>query len=260
MNRIDCNCFIGTWPFYQLENTTFPDLRRLHGRREIGGGFLSSFQAVFFNDPLDADLALAQELSGQSAYRQIVTVNPLLPGWRSDLPKLFSRFPVAGVRVVPCLHRYRINCPEMQELAACLAQWRKPLLLSVRLEDPRSTYLLLPDILPIDEIAQFLQKQKDLKILLCTLYPDEMEALRGDLCSRDNLWVDSSGIRGGLFIVEKLMELGILRRMVYGSMAPLYCLESTLLLIEQAQIPDEEKKQIFYERSRDIFHNEIVED
>jgi hypothetical protein len=51
-------------------------------------------------------------------------------------------------------------------------------------------------------------------------------------------------LKGGLFVIEKLLQRFPSNRIMYGSQYPLYTLKSTLLLVEQAEIDDEAKQRI----------------
>lgn len=46
--------------------------------------------------------------------------------------------------------------------------------------------------------------------------------------------------------IEKLIETFNADKILYGSQFPLYCLKSSFLMTDKAQIDDEEKRKIFY--------------
>ena len=245
MRKFDATCFVGSWPFYELEMQTLGDLRALHEKRGITGGLVSSLNSIFYNDPMQSEEALAKALLGQDAYRQVSVVNPMLPAWKYTLPQFAKAHPIAGVRVVPGIHGYSLTCPEMQELADFLTREGLPLFISARMEDYRSTYLIVPQDIPMDEMIGFIEKKPKLTVVVSTAYPNEMEALRDTLLSRENVWVDSSYIRGALFMAESLHGMDITEKMVFGSAACMMCFESALQILETAQIPAETIEAIF---------------
>jgi len=254
MTKFDSSCFVGSWPFYHLENTSLSDIKKLHQHRGICGGVVSSLQAIFYNDPYEVEKKLSLELEGQSEYRHIAVVNPMLPGWKADLPELCEKGGIAGVRIVPGIHGYSLGCTELQELVDFLKANKLPLLINLRMEDPRATYIVIPRSITADETAAFLNNNPELTVLFCAIYPDEAMALGDIIRGRSNVFVDCSAIRGGLFIVEKMYEHGIIEKTVYGSMTPLFCMESSLMLIEQAKIPEQVKEMVFSENFKRVFN------
>ena len=80
MTGFDCNCYVGGWPFHKVRHNTFAALRKLHEDNDIGSGFVSSTEAIFFNDPFEAEEELHKVLEG-SPYQHVMTVNPTLPGF-----------------------------------------------------------------------------------------------------------------------------------------------------------------------------------
>ena len=61
MMKLDCNAFIGNWPFYKTRFGSFEDLKRIHRENGIDGGYVSSVQSIFYNHPWEAEV----ELEGQ---------------------------------------------------------------------------------------------------------------------------------------------------------------------------------------------------
>ena len=62
MEHMDFNCFTGNWPFYRVRYNTVEKLAQLHSRIGITGGYISALEAIFYQDPYEAELALAKEL------------------------------------------------------------------------------------------------------------------------------------------------------------------------------------------------------
>ena len=64
MKRMDFNGFAGNWPFFRVRNNTVEKLAKLHSRCGIEGGFVSSLEAIFYQDPWEAELELSRQLEG----------------------------------------------------------------------------------------------------------------------------------------------------------------------------------------------------
>ena len=55
----------------------------VHREHQISGGLVASLDSVFYNDPLEGDRVLYEQLAG-TPYRLAVTINPLLPCFEQD--------------------------------------------------------------------------------------------------------------------------------------------------------------------------------
>lgn len=234
--RVDCNCMIGGWPFHRVRNPGFEDLKKMHARAGITGGLVSSTDAIFWNDPYEAERILAKTLEGQSDYKHIMTVNPTLVGWRDDLVRAEREFNVAGVRVTPGFHGYSMDHPEMQALAEEVKKRGWILIVTVHMEDERVAYLLKYNAVPVDEMQAFLTKNADQQILLANIRVHEVKKLSDIILANDNILCDISGFKDLLFVMEDMQELGFVNKLVYGSMSPLFCITSTTLMLDECSL------------------------
>lgn len=244
MNRIDYNCFTGNWPFHKVRCNTIAKLSALHHRVGIENGIVSSLEAIFYQDPYEAEKALAVEIAG-TGYVQAFVCNPTLPGWREDLRRAVKELSIRAVRLLPGFHGYRLTDSLMEEVAAVLRAYSLPLILTLRLEDVRVTWMCHPQAVELQDVAAFLSKYPDIPTMVANIQKYELPALYGLLTQRDNLFLDTSGLKDGLFIMEQLHETPVKGHLVYGSLAPLFELQSTALLVEKAQIAETDREQIF---------------
>lgn len=255
MPAIDGNCLLGHWPFRKIRKDSFADLKAVHRRHGIDGGIVSSLDAVFYNDPMEGDAELHETLRG-SGYRQLLTVNPLLPCWEDDIRRGGELFDIRGVRVYPGIHPYGVGDGALDALCGVLAEAGMPLVLTVRLEDARMCYLMQPKVPTTEELSRFLGRHPDNTVLLTGLFLEEIRAIRGDILASDRVFVDTSGLKDYLSPVEKLLETVPDDRVVYGSQHPLYCLESTFLAVEKAKITPAAKDNILENNARRLFLTE----
>ena len=236
MKYIDVNCMVGGWPFHRVRNSTFEDLKRMHAKVGIEGGLVSSTDAIFWNDPYEADRILAETLKGQDAYKHIMTINPTLVGWRDDLDRAEKEFSAVGVRIVPGFHGYTLDHPEVQALAEELAKRGMLMMVNIHMEDERVAYLLKHRPLPVDEVRAFIAKNPNLFLLLANIRIGEVEQLKDIIAANDNLFFDISGFKDRLFVINDMLDLGVAEHACYGSMSPLFCISSTHLLIAAERI------------------------
>lgn len=244
MAGTDVNCLLGHWPFRKLYRNMPEDLHRVHAACGIDGGYVSSLDSIFYDDPFEGEKDLHEALRG-TGYRQVLTVNPTLPAFEEDIRRGAEEFGIGGVRVYPGYHGYRLTGPEMAGLTAQLLQYRLPLWLTMRLEDDRLNYLLVPRHISIlDEIVPFLLATEDLPVLVTNLQAGEILSFEEILASRPNLYFDTAGIKGPVECVEQVVKGVGDRRLLFGSAHPLYALRSSLYQITMAELPVESKNRI----------------
>lgn len=243
MGSVDVNCLLGHWPFRKLYKNTFEDLKKVHRENGIGSGYVSSLNSIFYNDPFEGDEELHEEIK-DTAYHHVLTVNPCLPQVREDIRRGLKLFGIKGVRIYPGYHGYKLCDKSVEDLCAVLHEFGLPLFLSVRLEDERLDYLMQPGTPSVDELSAFLGSHPDNAILVLTARYSEITALKAHFNARSNLFFDTSGLKDLLFVIEKLLKEVPAHPMVYGSLHPLYCLRSTMLLVEKACIEDDVKDRI----------------
>lgn len=244
MNKIDVNCFLGHWPFRKLYKNTYDDLLKVHADNNILYGYLSSLNSIFYNDPFEGEEEL-HEIIKNTGYKHILTVNPTLPGFMDDVERGIKLFKIWGVRVYPGYHGYQLDNSKLQKLCNLLDEAKLPLFLTTRMEDERLNYLFQPPSLTCDDIIKFLMKNPKLKTLLLSVRYGELQSLKEIINSSENIFFDTSGLKESLFVIEKLLKVFVPEKIIYGSMHPLFCLKSTMLLVEKAEIDESIKEKIF---------------
>jgi len=251
MSIVDVNCLIGHWPFRKISSCTFEDLKNVHSKNGISYGYVSSLNSIFYNDPFEGDEEL-HEIIGHTNYRHVLTVNPMLPAFEDGIVRGMKNFSISGVRIYPGYHNYSLNCLEMKALCSVLRKLGLPLFLTLRAEDERLNYLITPRPVNIPEIQTFIENNPDLTILLLNIRFHEIMTLKSSILNSGRVFVDTSGLKDQLFNIEKLTGIIGDERILYGSLHPLYCLESTLLQVTMADIGQKAKNKILFENSRQL--------
>lgn len=243
--KYDFNCFVGNWPFFRVRCNTFEKLCETHRRCGIEGGYVSALEAVFYQDPYEAEVLLAEAIKG-TAYRHAMLLNPTLPGWKDDLARAVRDLNIQAVRLVPGFHGYKLTDAVMDQVAALLMQYRLPLIITARMRDERCMYMLQPEVLDPDDIIAFLDKNPGIPTILAHLRAWEAEKVLARFPDKKDLLTDISGFKDGLFIIDQMQEKDIMRgRMVYGSGAPLMDMFATTLLLDTTQIGQDAINDIY---------------
>lgn len=234
--KFDCNCFTGNWPFFKVRCNTLEKLMEKHRSCGIEGGFVSALESIFYQDPYEAEVLLAEAVKGTS-YRHAMILNPTLPGWKDDLTRAMRDLDIQAVRLVPGFHGYKLTDAVTDEVSALVQQYELPLIITARMRDERCMYMIQPEVLQVDDIVAFLEKNPNIITILAHLRAWEAEKILAQFPERENLFTDISGFKDGLFIIDQMQEKDTVRgRMVYGSGAPLMDLHATVWLIDTSEI------------------------
>lgn len=242
MQHLDFNCFTGNWPFYRVRYNTLEKLASLHQRIGIEGGFVSSLEAIFYQDPYEAELALAKEVAG-TEYRHAMILNPSLPGWKDDLHRALRDLNIRAIRLMPGYHNYQLTDPVMEEVARELRLCRLPLILTLRVVDDRSAYGIRPRPIPDGEVVAFLEKYPDIPTLVCNLRVAQLKNYTHLFEARKNLFMDTSGFMAGLFPVEDACPL-VNGQLIFGTNAPLTEMQSIYHTLNTAAVDSSVKEAI----------------
>ena len=249
MNKIDVNCLLGNWPFRKIRKNSFSDLKEVHNLNGIEYGYVSSLNSIFYNDPFEGDLEL-HEIIKDTPYRHVLTINPEIPGFIDDIKRGIELFNISGVRIYPGYHGYRLDSKYIRKLSEVLAKKKLPLFISIRMEDERMNYLSHPRSIETAELTEFLTNYPQNTTVLLSIRIGEIVSIKDSINSRKNVLVDTSGLKDGLFVIEKLKDHIDHSKIVYGSNHPLYCLKSSLLLVEKAEVDNSVKEDILYNNAK----------
>jgi predicted TIM-barrel fold metal-dependent hydrolase len=243
MDRVDVNCLLGHWPFRKILRNSFEDLQKVHAQNGIAYGYVSSINSILYHDPFEGDEELHEIIKG-SAYKHVLTVNPDLPGFKDDIRRGIEEFGIKGVRIYPCYHGYSLRDHCVQDLCETMKEYGLPLFITIRMEDERLSYLFHAFPIEMEDIASFINMNKEVTMVLLNIRYSEVLALKDTINTHSNVFFDTSGLKDLLFVVEKLMKEIKPEKLLYGSLHPLYCLKSSLLLVEKAEIDGTVKDMI----------------
>jgi uncharacterized protein len=252
MHKTDINCLIGHWPFRKLYKNTLEDLQKIHQINQISSGFVSSLNSIFYNDPFEGDEEL-HNIIKDTQYHHVLTVNPTLPGFIDDIGRGIDLFQIKGVRIYPSYHNYNLQSEQLQTLCRKLVELNLPLFLVLRMEDERLNYLNTPRTIPMDEVSQFIGNNKNLNVVIINIRLSEIISIKKVIVNNKNVYLDTCGLKDGLFTIDNLEALIGDSKILYGSLYPMYSLKSTVLLIEKSSISEKSKENIFNNNIAKIF-------
>lgn len=219
----DFSAFSGHWPYRFLRRSGASEQLREYEAIGFSGGCMSSLDAIFYNDPWEADGPLLRALSG-TGWALAMCVNPRLP-WTEQAVRHARSLGVMHLRLYPGIHHYPLD--SAAELCRLADELRMTVIITGRMEDPRLCYLLDQRPVSGSECLALAARFPGVSFLLTGFYLSE---LMGCCPVPDNLWTDTSGLCHGLYPVQELIGGGFPpEKILFGSLSPLQCLHSHLL-------------------------------
>jgi len=243
MKRMDFSCFTGSWPFRKTRYNTVEKLALLHSRCGIEGGYVSAFEAIFYQDPYEAEENLAAQLQG-TPYRQAMVLNPMLPAWREDLSRAVERLHIHAVRLVPGYHGYQLTDPIMDSVCAALQTYHLPLILNPFLEDARTAWMFRPRMPEPEELRDFLEAHSEIPTLVSNIRVTLLKQLAPLFRQRQNLFCDTAGFMAGLFPVEEAWDAAS-GQLVFGTCAPLIEMQSIRCVVDMSAADNRVKAAVY---------------
>lgn len=219
--NIDYNCYVGSWPFIKRRKIDFAGLRTMHEKHGIKTGYVSSLNAVFYNDPFEGDLELS-EMIKNSGYRQAVSINPMLPNTFFDIHRADDSFDYEAFRIYPTVHGYDFDSPQFIEFYHMAVEKRKTLLLHCSFGDFRLDYLFRQTPFEIKSLEQFLKTGPKTPLVLCNIRLNDIETLADYILKSEKIYVDMSEMRHSMFALDDLKEKGLTGKIVFGSFYPVF--------------------------------------
>ena len=219
--KTDYNCFAGRWPFIKRRQAGFDALRKMHEKHGIESGYVSSLDAVFYNDPFEGDLGLSKEIKG-AGYRHAISINPMLPNTEYDIKRADESFGYDAFRIYPTLHGYDFDTPQFTEFYHMATQKEKPLFIHCLFGDPRLDYLLKQRLFESESLGLFLKVDHSIPVVLCNMRLNDIYAMASYAGENNNVYYDMSELRHSMFAIDELSKAGLDDRMVFGSFYPVF--------------------------------------
>jgi len=240
----DINTTIGHWPFRQVPHESPSELRALLRAKGITGAAVAHTHGLFYLNCHDANLELAQAISGHTGFFVgVATLNPMYAAWERDLPACREKLGLRALRLAPQYHGYQLGCPESLAIARAAAELALPVLVPHRVVDVRGRHWFdTEETVGFAHIAAFCEAVPETKVIVTEGSFDADLVLTKDGSFRcPNLYLELSRARDGLCNLPAAIAA---ERMLFGSGAPLKSISPALLKLELADADDLGKQQI----------------
>lgn len=235
---VDTNVYLSRWPTRRLPADSTSVLVEKLRARGVTQAWVGSFDGLLHADIGQVNRGLAEECTkfGKDLLKPFGTVNPTLPDWEEELRRCHADYQMAGIRLHPNYHGYKLDDPVAAQLLADAAERNLLVQIALRMEDPRTQHRLLsvPDV-DATVLRTLLPKISNLRIELLNalniLRPDGLD----QLLAAGNVSIEIAMLEGvnGL---TRLLEHVPVERILFGSYFPFFGWESAELKLRESTL------------------------
>jgi len=243
---IDTNVSLSRWPFRRLP---LDETRKLVARLKSAGvvqAWAGSFDALLHKNLGAANEALVQECQrhGGGLLLPFGTVNPKLPDWQEELRRCHEKHEMYGIRLFPNYHGYDLADPEFAKLLAAAESRGLIVQLALSMEDERVQHPLMrvPNV-DAAPLLDLVSKFPALKVVLLNWFRAVKTDLLTQLAKTNRAWFDIAMVEGVGGIANLLREIPA-ERIVFGSHAPFFYVESAVLKLRESPLSGRQAKLI----------------
>lgn len=248
---VDVNVYLFRWPFRRIEGDEPDELVRMLRAQGVTQAWAGSFEGVFAKDVAAVNQRLADACSRHDMLVPFGSVNPRLPNWQEDVRRIHEVHGMAGIRVHPGYHNYALHAPEFAMLVAEAAE--RGLLVQVVpwMQDERHHNPLMPVPTPdLDPLVALVEKLPQLRVVVLNSFRSPQDPLNA-LTETGRVWVDIAK----LDVIDPLtamLQQASLNRVLFGSYAPMFHYESTLLKLQESAMSEHQINAICRENARKL--------
>jgi predicted TIM-barrel fold metal-dependent hydrolase len=249
---IDVNVSLSRWPFRRLAGDEPGALVVKLRKQNVVQAWAGSFDGIFHKDLGGVNARLAQDCRryGGGLLLPFGSINPKLPDWQEDLRRCHEEHRMAGIRLHPNYHGYKLDDADFRELLKLAAARKLVVQLALCMEDERTQHPLMRvppvDIAPLAAVAA---SERNLRLVILNCMPTfPLERLR-PLASAGEVYFDFAMVER-VGAVNRLAAQVSLARVVFGSNYPLYYFESALLKVQESGLAAPQAKAVFEENAR----------
>lgn len=235
---VDTNVWLFRWPYRRVPYDSTDELAAFLRRHHVTQAWAGSFEAVLHRDIAGVNARLMEECARfRELFVPCPTIHPGLPDWREDFRTCVDRWRARIVRLIPNYHGYSLDSPEAESLLRLAAEAGVIVQIVVEMEDERTQHPLgrVPpvNLQPLDEL---LKQIPDLKVMLLNVHRRYAPARLRQWMERGTVFVDLTMLEGvgGL---ERLLAAVPRDRVCFGSFAPLFYFEASMLKLVESVLP-----------------------
>lgn len=235
---IDTNVYLSRWPTRRVRGDSPETLVELLRRGGVSQAWAGSFDGLLFRDVGGVNARLAEDCRrvGSDLLVPFGCVNPALPDWEEDLRRCHEQYRMPGIRLHPNYHGYQLDNPVFARLLDMAAERGLTVQLALSMEDERTQAAVLRvphvDVRPLADVVKQVPK---LKLVIINAFR-AMKADQADrLVAAGNVSLDIAMLEG-VGGVKRLIDQVGLERVLFGSYAPFFYFESSVLKLQESPL------------------------
>jgi predicted TIM-barrel fold metal-dependent hydrolase len=245
---IDVNVNLSRWPSRRLRGDETSKLVALLRQQGVTQAWASSFDGLLHKNIASVNARLADECRrhGRGLLVPFGSINPKWPDWEEDLRRCAQEHHLRGIRLHPNYHGYQLDDPVFARLLRLAAGHRLIVQLAVVMEDERMMHPLLR-VEPVDTapLAGVVKQTPGLRLVLL----NALRTLRAkplfDLFAAGEIYAEISMLEGVGGLANLLAQVP-LQRLLFGSHAPLFYLESSRLKLKESPLSQDQLRAICF--------------
>ncbi len=239
---IDVNVNLSRWPLRRLRGDDTPALVKMLRNQGVTQAWAGSFDGLLHKDISAVNTRLAEECRnhGRGLLFPFGSINPKLPDWEEELHRCVEQHSMPGIRLHPNYHGYKLDDPDFARLLRRATDRGLIVQLALMMEDERMMHPLMR-VEPVDTapLADLVKATPGLRLALL----NALGKLRGkplsNLITAGEVYVEFSMLEG-VGAVSSLLAQVQTERVLFGSHAPLFYFESSLLKLKESPLNEDQ--------------------
>lgn len=230
---IDSNVSLFQWPFQRLPLDTVPELVSRLRSLNVIQAWAGTFEGLLHRDTTAVNDRLTTACHEYAELIPVGSINPVLPGWQSDLERCIQHRNMPGIRLHPNYHGYSLSDPLFADLLQRCAALDCFVQIAVAMEDNRtqSTLVRVNDVnlAPLRKVLQRIPGVR-IQLLNARLRPSELQYIR----HLPNVFLDVARV-DGTDAIPRLLSSVEQHRVLFGSHAPFLIPEAAMIRVHESQ-------------------------
>ena len=249
---IDTNVSLSRWPCRRLPLDETPAVVARLRSQGVAQAWAGSFDGLLHKDIASVNARLAEDCRkcGRGLLVPFGSVNPRLPDWEDDVRGCHEEHKMPGVRLHPNYHGYKLDEPAFAMLLDAARERGLIVQLVVTMEDERMQHPLMRaahvDAAPL---LGLLTSRSDLRVVLLNWSRGVSSALLAKLSAAGQVYFDIAMLEGVGGVANLLKQVPA-DRVVFGSHAPFFYLESAVLKLKESVLSEPQLASVRADNAR----------
>lgn len=258
---IDVNVTLSQWPLRRVPCDEPAALAAKLREHRVTEAWVGSYDGLLHDDLTavnDRLAAAAREFPAVMklappavTLRPFGSINPIAASWETEISRCHEVHRMPGIRLHPNYHGYRLDHPNFSRLLKVAAERELIVQLVVLMEDARMMHALMRappvDITPLQQIVALMPSLK-LMLLNATSTANSTDKLFR-LLESGEVYVEIAMLEG-VPCIEILLKNVPLERITFGTHAPSFYVEATVLKLRESALPAAHLRAIAFDNAR----------